>query len=182
MGYRVLVVEADMHNPDIQQALGQSARGQPAFRTRGGATLRLRATAGLRDILEGRIDPDGAVCRTSEGPDLITAGDGNANPADLLGDDRLISLISWAAGYDLIFFDSPPLDRHMDAGLLARRLDGALFCFVGGDAEFDAAASVARRLRQLGVEILAYAAQDPDIEQAGNVARAPAARPRETGR
>ncbi len=184
LGYRVLLVEADLHNPEIQSALGQSARARPIFRSaaRSTATPTLRNTAGLQDILEGRLEPVGAVSRSSEGPDFITAGSGTANPTDLFGGDRISTLLDWARSYDLIFFDTPALNRHMDAGLLARQLDGAVFCFVGEKDEFEAVASIARRLDQLGVHILAYVAQDPAIEKEMAPVEDRSAQPRGTSR
>ena len=62
--------------------------------------------------------------------------------------------------------DSPALDRNMDAGLVAVRVDGVLCC--SGEDELSSAGMVVRRLGNLGANMLGVVstqARTPEIPQ-----------------
>lgn len=139
-GRRVLVVEADMRRPQLADMFG----------------VKPRTT--LVDILAGNAAPSNAVIRTDVPRlDLIVSGDaGETCPTEFLTDERFIDFLAWARDYDLVLIDGPALDRQMDAGILACRTDGFLFCLRGGDDQATAMTDVTRRLSNLGARSLGF--------------------------
>jgi len=139
-GQRVLIVEGDMRQPKLEAMFG------------------VRARARLADVLAGGATPSQAVIRT-DAPrlDLIVAGGaGETCPTEFLMDERFVRFLDWAGGYDLVLIDGPALDRQMDAGILACRTDGFLFCLRGGGEQMAAMADVTRRLSNLGARSLGF--------------------------
>ncbi len=139
-GQRVLVVEADMHRPQLEAMFG----------------VKVRVT--LADVLAGGASPAQAVVKTDVlRLDLIVAGHaGEIAPTELLMDRSFIDFLHWAEGYDLVLIDGPALDRQMDAGILACRTDGFLFCLRGGEEQLTVMSDVTRRLSNLGAQSLGF--------------------------
>lgn len=136
-GHRVLVIECDMRSPRLEGALG------------------LKPASYLQDILRGDIAAQDAMVSTGiPRLDAIMARSPDHDPAELLAGHRMADLMEWAKSYDLVIFDSPALNAHMDAGLLAARVDGVLLCTREDEADPPAIAMVARRLSNLGANIL----------------------------
>lgn len=134
-GRSVLLIEGDMRAPQLGDAFGVHPR------------------AVLQDVLEGRVAPQAAVIRLdAPGVDVIAAGPAATDPADLLAGPGMAGFLDWAKSYDLVVFDSPALDRHMDAGLIAVRVDGVLCCT--GEDELRSAEMIVRRLGNLGANML----------------------------
>ncbi len=108
-GRRVLVIETCLRQPFFEEAL----HGPPS--------------AGLAGYLRGGPAETvqlGAV----PGVDFLLAGDMMPDSTELLSGPRFISLLDWAASYDLVIIDSAPVSELMDAALLAPRVDGVVFC------------------------------------------------------
>lgn len=136
-GSRVLVVESNMRAPVLQAALG------------------LRTPATLQGVLTGQFHPRFALAR-SDVPrlDIVPAGRALPDPTELLLGQGLADLLQWAKAYDLVLFDSPALDTAMDAGLLARQVDGVVICAREEAEDRQAVTMVARRLANLGARII----------------------------
>lgn len=150
-GQRVLVVEADMRRPRLEAIFGVKARAR------------------LVDILAGGAEPSTAVIKTDVPRlDLIVAGDaGETCPTEFLMEERFIRFLGWAKSYDLVLIDGPALDRQMDAGILACRTDGFLFCLRDGDEQAAAVADVTRRLANLGARSLGLVLTQQETGQQG---------------
>jgi capsular exopolysaccharide synthesis family protein len=105
--YRVLVLEGDLRRPVLAERLGL-------------------ATAGLTDVLAGRIDVQAAI---QEWGDVVVLVGGGPHPAP---SEALVSrragevLADLRARYDLVLIDCPPLLAVSDAALLASRADGTV--------------------------------------------------------
>ncbi len=135
-GSRVLVVECNMRAPFLQAALG------------------LRAPADLQGVLSRQARPRFALARSGVSRlDIIFAGKALTDPTDLLLGQGFKDLLEWAKSYDLVLFDSPALNAAMDAGLLARQMDGVV---IGArDAKNnEAVAMVSRSLANLGARTI----------------------------
>lgn len=111
MGYRTLLVDADLRRPSLHQAFGAEAG------------------PGLCDFLEGRasvvdiIQGDGASSLK-----FVACGDRRTDPARLLNHTGLAWAISaWQKTFDLVIFDSSPLALVSDARLLARHCNEVVF-------------------------------------------------------
>jgi capsular exopolysaccharide synthesis family protein len=118
-GSRVLLVDGDMRSAGLSGYMGFERKPKEAI---------VGDTSGLSDALSGCGEP---VIRTPfpELPRLstLTAGASPRYPAELLGSDRMDSLAkSWAANYDYVLIDSPPVLAVADALILARLAETTL--------------------------------------------------------
>jgi capsular exopolysaccharide synthesis family protein len=70
---------------------------------------------------------------------LINAGPLPPNPLELLGSEKMSSLVdSMKQQFDYILFDSPPLLPVSDAVVLGPKIDGAILVIWGGKTSRDA--------------------------------------------
>jgi capsular exopolysaccharide synthesis family protein len=109
-GRRVLLIDADLRNPQLHQVLG----AEPG--------------PGLSDYLQAELDEFSIIQRgPMENLFLIPAGRDSGNPAELVANGRLKFLLSRLDPiFDWIIIDSPPAALVSDAGLLAYYCDGVL--------------------------------------------------------
>lgn len=126
-GRRVLLIDADLRAARLHLALGTSA------------------TPGISEYLLGEADERSIVQRGSmENLFLIPSGRAASNPAELVANGRLKTLLSRVEPlFDWIVIDSPPVIPVSDAGLLAKYCDGVLLVVRSGVTPFD----VARKAR-----------------------------------
>lgn len=110
-GRRVLLVDADLRKPGVHEILS------------------LPNSMGLTSLLrrEGAAVTDVVVPSEQERLDVLTTGPIPPNPAELLGSQRMKGLVtSLAESYDLLIFDSPPLEAFTDSAVLSSFLDGTI--------------------------------------------------------
>ncbi len=113
-GKRVLLIDADLRQPGLTAVLG------------------MRGIEGLSSVIRGEDDivrMAKAHIRASEldGLDILPSGPRPANPAELLGSQRLSELLAWAeATYDQVLIDSPPTLATTDAAVIGRLVNGAV--------------------------------------------------------
>ncbi|MEW6776059.1 MAG: polysaccharide biosynthesis tyrosine autokinase [Bdellovibrionota bacterium] len=103
-GRRVVLVDADLRNPNTHKELGMTLE------------------PGLAHLLTGEIDSYQEVARAGPVPNLsvITAGAIPPNPAELLEAATLQKLLArLSADFDQVIFDSPPVLPVTDASILA---------------------------------------------------------------
>lgn len=110
-GRRVLLVDADLRKPGVHEifAIGNDE--------------------GLTDLLRSDDVRLASIARPTEQKNLhvLTAGPHAPNPAELLGSQRMKSVLpSLAEGYDIVIFDSPPLEVFTDSAVLSASLDGTI--------------------------------------------------------
>jgi protein-tyrosine kinase len=127
-GRRALLIDADLRGPGLHATLGAAA------------------APGLSEYLRGENDEFGVIQRgPMENLFFIAAGQANRNPAELLANGRLRSLISRLEPlFDWIIIDSPPAIPATDGVLLSSYCDGVLIVVRSNATPFD----LARRARQ----------------------------------
>ncbi len=110
-GRRVLLVDADLRQPGAHELFALP-------NTRGLTTLVQSDSARL----------DTVVQRTEESNlHVLSTGPLPPNPAEVLGSKRMHSVVaSLSSTYDLVVFDSPPLEVFADSAVLSSFLDGTL--------------------------------------------------------
>lgn len=113
---RVIIVEADLRKPSLQQMFG------------------LTPGPGLSDYLAGAADLQ-QVMRTL--PDhhltVIPAGTTPGNPAELLGSTAMRRLLDQLrTSFDRVILDTPPVLPLADVAILAPMVDGALMVVRAG--------------------------------------------------
>jgi capsular exopolysaccharide synthesis family protein len=110
-GQRVLLIDADMRKPKLQEA------------------FRVAQEPGLSNLLVGSAKASESV-RTSEvtGLWLLPAGKIPPNPAELLGSQRFKDLsTSLREHFDWVIVDSPPVMAVIDAAVVAHGATGVVF-------------------------------------------------------
>ncbi|MBE7191232.1 MAG: polysaccharide biosynthesis tyrosine autokinase [Gordonia polyisoprenivorans] len=109
-GRRVVIVDADLRRPQVDQRSGSVG------------------SVGLTNWLRGDGDPDDLV-QPSQIEDLwiLTAGTQAPNPAELLGSSRMRDAIADLGGsFDVVIVDSPPVLPVTDAVVLSAWADGTV--------------------------------------------------------
>ena len=110
-GRHVLLIDADLRKPGLHQIFN------------------LPDSHGLTDLLRSpALEPVAVIHETEqEHLEVLLAGPVPPNPAEILGSQRMKALVATLAeNYDLLIFDSPPLEVFTDAAVLSSYLDGTI--------------------------------------------------------
>jgi polysaccharide biosynthesis transport protein len=116
-GRRVLLVDADLRKPGVHLVFD------------------LPNAHGLTTLLRSDEVSLDAIAQVTEQDNLrvLTTGPLPPNPAELLGSQRMRTILErLKAGFDLVIFDSPPLQAVTDSAILSSFVDGTLFVIDAG--------------------------------------------------
>jgi capsular exopolysaccharide synthesis family protein len=110
-GKKVLVLEFDLHQPRVHQALNLSSE------------------IGLTTILIGKANPQDCIIGSSvENLDVILSGPSPPNASELILHPEINELFAFAkANYDFVLIDTPPIGLITDALVLMRYADVTMF-------------------------------------------------------
>lgn len=117
IGQRVLLVDADLHDPHIHKLLS------------------LTNERGLSDILCKKVNPNELITRSELIDNLfvLTAGQVDPLASRLLASAQMQYLMQgFQATFDLVIYDTPPLEDTKDAHFLAANTDGFLMVVAVG--------------------------------------------------
>jgi Mrp family chromosome partitioning ATPase len=147
MGTRVLLLEADLRHPRLQQVLGLVGEG--------GLVQALTTQRDLSGDVQ-RVELHGPMSWQANGDgaeravDVIPAGSVPSDPSSLLDSERMRQLLLVAQErYGLVVIDAPPLLAVADAVPLLPEVSGALVVVRIGHTRRDEAYLLAERLRNL---------------------------------
>lgn len=130
-GKRVLLIDADLRKPSISKYLNLDIKT--------GLESYLQGDAPLMDIITVTDKPNLSV---------ITSDVVNSSPADLLSNDRMLSLLENVADqFDLIVLDSPPVLGLADALILSNRSVATLFVIESNKTNQQSLSDALERLR-----------------------------------
>jgi succinoglycan biosynthesis transport protein ExoP len=118
-GSRVLLVDGDMRSSGLSDYMGFGRKE---------GVLTGNQKSGLSEALSGLGEP-AVITPFSDLPNLsaLPAGADPKYPAELLGSKRMQAFVgSWAASYDYVLIDSPPVLAVSDAVILSRLADMTL--------------------------------------------------------
>lgn len=151
-GKKVLLIDGDMR------------------RGRQHAQLGITRVPGLSGVLTGEVAAEEAVhtVEMADGVtmDVLAAGDVPPNPAELLGDPIMASLIAWARGrYETVIVDTPPVNMFADGLLLAAAGDAVLLVGRAGKSFRDELAIAAEQVRNLSLPIAGVVLNDYDVRR-----------------
>ncbi|MEO1427895.1 MAG: polysaccharide biosynthesis tyrosine autokinase [Cyanobacteria bacterium J06632_19] len=110
-GLRVLLVDANLQNPQVHHSLG------------------LVNTQGLSEILSQGLDLNDTLGQSHEEENLfvITAGEMPRNPAKLFSSPRMRNFVMRSqSDFDLVVYDTPHILGRLDTSILATHADGIL--------------------------------------------------------
>jgi capsular exopolysaccharide synthesis family protein len=107
-GVQVAVIEANLHASAVEDYLGLPRR------------------QGLSELLSGRLPLDQALRATSmNGVSILAAGAQPRNPSELLGSDRMRTLLrTLKQRFNYVLIDTPESSTTSDASLLGAMTDG----------------------------------------------------------
>ncbi|WP_430647040.1 polysaccharide biosynthesis tyrosine autokinase [Agromyces sp. GXS1127] len=102
-------------------------------------TMGLPGGAGLSDVLAGRAALSEVLQRTPKSNNLLvlTAGSVPPNPSEVLGSERMHTLLADLTKHATVIIDAPPLLPVTDGAVLTHQADGALIVVTLGKTTFD---------------------------------------------
>lgn len=120
-GEHVALVDGDLRRPTVATTMG------------------LIPGAGLTDVLAGRAELIEVLQRTPRVPGLVVLGAGTIppNPSELLGSERMRSLLGELAEHAMVIIDAPPLLPVTDGAILTHQADGAIIVVAVGSSTYD---------------------------------------------
>ncbi len=137
-GARTLLLDADLRKGSVNRL------------------LEIEAGPGLTGILTGEASVDSAIVAGAvDGLDVIPSGPLPPNPAELLGAERMGSLLATLSErYDRVLVDSPPVLAVSDPCILAQQLDAALVVIRANETGRQALLDAVERLNDVGGDVL----------------------------
>jgi len=151
LGGDVLLVDADMRNPDCHRILGQDR------------------TPGLSNFLVGDAELTQVVSSTSIPKlHLLPAGQFPLNPAELLGSERMRTALDLLCQqFKHVIIDSPPVLGFTDSVILSTIADAVVLIVRGGKTTREAALRTIRTLDGVNAKILGVVINSFDIQGNG---------------
>ncbi|UIJ33483.1 polysaccharide biosynthesis tyrosine autokinase [Allobranchiibius sp. GilTou73] len=114
-GTPTVLIDADLRRPTVAEVYG------------------IDGSVGLSQVLAGTVELEDALRSVStENLRILPAGRVPPNPSELVGSDRMRSLLSTLREDHMVIIDAPPILPVTDAGLLAAAADGAVLVAVMG--------------------------------------------------
>ena len=144
LGSRILLMDCDLRRPTLHTIFGHSK------------------TPGLTDSLAGDVEYEKAVHTTGiNGIDFLSAGTTPPNPVELLGSDKMQTLLEdMRKKYDYILIDAPPMLAVTDAHLLARSADMIILALQAGKVSIKVATRMRELLTSIGTPIAGLVIND----------------------
>lgn len=156
MGERVLLIDVDQRRHDLHEFFA------------------IDNSVGISDLI---IDParpfTDAIKKLDVLPNLslITGGTLAPNPSELLGSDRMKTLVvGLREQYDRIILDSPPLMAFSDSLVLSRLSDGVILVAWGAKTPRDTIVKAADSLKAVGARIIGVVLNKIDTTRNSNYA------------
>ncbi len=137
-GLKVLIVDADLHKPELMKEL------------KGDNNL------GLSNVLLGYAELNEAINFTSiENLHYISCGVTPINPAVLLGSAEFKELMATVCDqYDMVIFDTPPLASVIDSMIVASQTDGTILVIQPGKVHYKNIEMVKDQLQKSKINLL----------------------------
>jgi capsular exopolysaccharide synthesis family protein len=151
LGKRVLVVDCDLHKPQLAEALG------------------LPQDVGLAEVLSERAERARAVYATRiPGLFALVAGSPVPDPSAILHSEAMGRLLAeLRAEFDHVVLDTPPVLAVPDAVLIGRDADGVVLCIKGGGPSREQVVRARDELLQARVRILGVVINGFVVEDEG---------------
>jgi non-specific protein-tyrosine kinase len=138
-GHSVVLIDSDLRRPRLHQVFQASNR-------RGLSGLFVRSEGHLTEFLQPTAERNLR---------LLTSGNLPPNPSELLGSERMNTLIqSIVNESEMLVIDTPPTLAVTDALVLAPRVDGVLVVLKSGTTKMAAARQCVSQLQHVGANVL----------------------------
>ncbi|MEO0094442.1 MAG: polysaccharide biosynthesis tyrosine autokinase [candidate division WOR-3 bacterium] len=142
-GHKVIILDCDFRRPKLHNYFKNIVKDNHN---------------GLTDILINRIKlKDGIIKSEIENLYFITSGTIPANPAELLGSNRMAEVLNdLKKDFEYILIDAPPALGIADARILGKICDAILVVVMSGKTSRDAVVEVKDELERAGEKIIGY--------------------------
>jgi capsular exopolysaccharide synthesis family protein len=135
---RVALVDADLRRPFVHRILG--------IPNRDGLSNLFRNQVGVQSVSHSKVELPHLM--------IITSGSLPPNPAELLGSDRMVSILDELQTYaEMVVIDTPPA-LVADAQVLAAKVDAVLIVIQPGVTNAEAARSAMESYRRAGARVV----------------------------
>ncbi|MGD1874364.1 MAG: GumC family protein [Mastigocoleus sp.] len=138
-GKKVLLVDADIQNPEVHHQLG------------------LVNTKGLSEVLTQGFDMTDVIGQAPQDENLfvVTAGEMIANPAKFFSNKRMRNFIERSQSqFDMVIYDAPHFLGRLDTNLLATNVDGVLLVVGLGKTHRSALEKTLEELKASRISVL----------------------------
>ncbi|ULT56213.1 CpsD/CapB family tyrosine-protein kinase [Neobacillus drentensis] len=137
-GKKILIVDADLRKPMMHY------------------TFKTENTIGLTNVLIQQTLLQEAIRKTDiEKLDILPSGPIPPNPAELLSSDAMKELMELALiEYDLVLFDSPPVNAVADTQILSNLGDGVVLVVNSGKTKKDTGTKALESLNSANAKLL----------------------------
>lgn len=151
-GKTVVLVEGDLRRRSCAAALGVQSR------------------SGIYAVLSGRAQPGQAITETPQtGLYLLDCEPHIPNPVDIISSERFASLLkALRQAYDYVIVDTPPVGTFVDAAVIARYVDGAVFVVRRDHAKRDDIVNAFEQLKKSDCRILGTVLNFADVQSNGS--------------
>lgn len=138
IGKRVLVIDADIRNAQVQDFFG------------------LDGSAGLANYLAGEEEWRSLVQVSKvKGVDCLICGPELPNPGEFLSSERMVALMRGAMDqYDFVLVDSPPLLNLADGRIVATVVEGTILVVRGGSTSRECARQAQACAANVGARVI----------------------------
>jgi len=138
-GRRVLLVDADLRSAGIQEQLGMRPGRNTVFATGAAQYSRYQPIQALPNL------------------HVVPTGFRPTDPHEVLDTARVKQLMeAWAAEYDHVIIDTPPVLLFADVLVMAARADGVIFVTRSGKSRIKASARATEVLMRAGANMLGF--------------------------
>jgi tyrosine-protein kinase Etk/Wzc len=143
-GKRVLLIDCDVRRPQLHRM------------------FRLPRQPGIAQVLRSGLSPAAAIRDTFiEGVSFLPAGSNGSRFADLLGSDRMRSLLhELSERFDMIVLDTPPVLAVADTAALAPLVDATLLVVGAGTTNRHAVEQALQQLEGVGAHVIGAVLND----------------------
>ena len=132
-GRSVLLIDADMRNPNVADLLG------------------LENSVGIVTVLVGRSSAEDATQAHASGISFMGTGPMPPNPAEVLDTQAMRDLLAQVRKeYDAVVIDAPPMLPVADASILMTEVDGALLLVRHGSTTREQLRLAVKRIETVG--------------------------------
>ncbi len=145
-----MLVDADMRRPRIHRVLN------------------LENSAGLSTWLTGSSGPEAIQAGPVPGLNVLTSGPIPPNPSELLGSERMATLLDALSQQEnVIVFDSPPLLSVSDSRILSKLTAGAIVVARAKKVDYDTVRAGLKHLRDIDARVLGLVLNGFEAKKSG---------------
>ena len=136
-GNRVIVVDADLRRPRVHKLFN------------------LENQQGLTNVLAVQTELKQAIASACSDVHVMTSGPVPPNPSELLGSEKMKELVRvLSEHYDIVLFDTPPVNAVTDAAILSTVVDGVILAVASGKTDIEGGKRAMKSLQAVNANLL----------------------------